>query len=466
MVQPPAAWSPRPAKMPPNGLLRATLLGLILFSPLIVGVSIRFGRRLSAGAIGAALVLLGVLWILSGSRSERSRKIVFAIVSCFLAVTLLDIIARPVVNASRFPGSTVAWPPMPLVRRYVPNTRFWGTVYGDWAQNPGLKRYREYHEMSFITDRFGFRNAGPVNERLDVIALGDSYTSAHNITQDAMWSTILSKQYGLHVYNLAVADAGPWHEFTNLTLEIGRLKLKPRGTVVLWNLFTGNDLSVACLPIFRKDELPWRNGLGRVVSEFSAFRSQSPLDRVLARTLKHTGLALQDTGLVVKNFVDGTGIIFYTGFAREADRSPDDVRHDPNYNCLRQTILAMRRFADSKHLTVAIMVSPSNEEVYSWVLHGAQPWSTTAAPSGFALAVREMARENHIPFLDLKPSLIEASKRVYRESGHLLWARDDSHWSVDGNMEVAKIAHTFYTSLHTPLTGDLHSRTRQLLNRR
>lgn len=450
-----AARSPRHARTPPHGFLRATLLGFALFSPFIVGVSTRFGHRLSTGVTGATLVLLGVLWMLSGSRSERSHKIVFAIVSCFLTVTLLDLIARPLVGAARFPVSTVAWPPMPLVRRYLPNVRFSGTVFGESAQVPGLKRYREYHEMRFITDRFGFRNAGPVNEQIDVIALGDSYTTAHNTTQEATWSTILSKQYGLHVYNLAVADDGPWHELTNLMLEVDRLSIKPRGTVVLWNLFTANDMSVACYPIFRKDELPWRNGLGRLASEFSAFRSQSPLGRALARTLKRTGLAPQDTGIVVKNFVDGTGIIFYTGFAREADRSLDDVRRDPNYNCVRQTISAMRRFADAKNLTVAIMVSPPGEEVYSWVLHGAHPWSTTADPSGFALAIREIARENHIPFLDLKPPLIEASRRVYQQSGHLLWARDDPHWNVDGNLEVAKIAYGFYSTLQSRITGDV-----------
>ena len=451
-----AATSIRRARAPLHGLLRATLLALALFSPYVVGVWARFGRRLSAGALGATLVLLGVLWVLSGSRSVRSHKVVVAIVFCFLSVTLLDIMARPLIGGARSPGFAVAWPPMPLVRRYLPNTRFRGTIYGELAQTPGLKRYREYHEMSFVTDRFGFRNAAPVNEPLDVIALGDSYTAAHNATQEAMWSTILSKQYGLRVYNLAVADDGPWQEFTNLMLEIDRLRIKPRGTVVLWNLFTANDLSVACYPIFRRDQLPWRHGLGRLASEFSAFRSQSPLGRVLARTMKRTGLASQDTGLVLKNFVDGSGIIFYAGFARVADRRLDDVRRDPNYNCLRQTISAMKRFADSRNLTVAIMVSPPSEEVYSWVLHGASPWSTTADPSGFVLAVQEMARENHIPLLDLKPSLVEASKRVYQESGHLLWARDDSHWNTDGNVEVAKVAYKFYTSVESHVADGVH----------
>lgn len=448
-----------------NSFLRAIFLGLALFSPTIVGVP-ALGHRLFAGAMGATVILLVVLWILSGSSSERSHNIVFVVVSCFLSLTLVDVVARPLVGTSLTPAKIIDWPPMPLVTRYLPNVQFKGTIYGELAQIPGTRGYREYREVRFTTDRFGFRNEGPASGPLDLIALGDSYTMGHNITQDGMWSTILSKQYGLHVYNMAVGGDGPWHEFTNLTIEVARLKLKPQGTVVLWNLFTGNDLGDACYPIFRRDELPWRKGVARLASEFSVFRSRSPLGTLLFRTMKRTGLSFQDTDLVVKNFVDGTGVIFSNEYAREADRSLDEVRHAPNYDCLRQTVAAMGHFAETKNLTIAIMVSPSKEEVYSWLLHGTHPWSTTSDPSGFAVAVREMARQNHLAFLDLKPLLVEASKRVYRQSGHLLWWRDDTHWNADGNMEVARIAYGLYTSLKSGIAADVHWSTTDLLKRR
>lgn len=428
-------------------LLRAILIGLVLFGPTIVGVP-TFGPRLFAAWIGATVILLVVMWMLSGSRSERSHHIVFVVLSCFLSVTLLDVVARPLVGTSLYPAKIIAWPPMPLVTRYLPNVRFKGTIYGELAQIPSMKGYREYREVRFITDRFGFRNEGSPSEPLDLIALGDSYVMGHNTTQDSTWSTILAKQYGLHVYNIAVGGDGPWHELTNLMLELDRLKLKTRGTVVVWDLFTGNDLWDACYPIVKTDELPWRKGPNRLISELSVFRSCSPLGTLLFRTMKRAGLSFQDTeDLVVKTFVDGTGIIFSNGYAREADRRLDEVRHAPNYECLRQTIAAMRRFAETKNLTVAITVSPPKEEVYSWVLHGARPWSTPSNPSGFGAAVREIARENHLPFLDLKPLLVDASKRVYQESGHLLWWRDDTHWNVDGHMEVARIVHRLYTAL-------------------
>jgi len=65
------------------------------------------------------------------------------------------------------------------------------------------------------------------------------------------------------------------------------------------------------------------------------------------------------------------------------------------------------------------------------------------------LAIKEICREAHIPFLDLEPLLGAASKHVYDESGGQLYWRDDVHWSIEGNREVARIANEFYRSIVT-----------------
>ena len=431
-----------------NALLRGTLLGVALFGPMMVGLPLRLGGGVPAMTLGVVLgFLLGALWILSGTNSEHSHRIVFVVVSCFVTVTLLDVVARPLVGSLVTPYMGIAYAPMPLVSRMPPNVRFHRTIYGEMAGPTSMAGYREYRDMRLTTDRFGFRNEGTVNQPLDVIVLGDSFAKGDGTTQESTWSTILSKHYGLHDYNLALGGDGPWSEFTNLSLEIDRLRLKPAGTVVLWLLFTGNDLTDPCYPIFRKEQLPWRRGLAGMMTSFKNFRDGSPLGNALARIVD--ARAQPGRRVVAKKFLDGTGILFSPGYARQAARSLDGVRDDSNYDCIKKTISAMRSFAESKHLTVAIMVAPPKEEVYSWVLHGGRPWSTSSSPSGFALAVEELAREEHFPFLDLKPSLVEASKRVYRESGHLIYWRDDTHWNVDGNMEVAKIAYKFYASLTT-----------------
>jgi hypothetical protein len=435
-----------------KALLRGGFLALVVFGPMIVGMVQPKVAGYSSLAQGAGFgFLLGVLWIISGSSSERPQKIVIVIVSCLLSATFADLAARPLTHALVQPDELIDWPRMPLVRRYYPNVRFDGIIHGEFTGPASMARYREYKEYAFVTDRFGFRNAGTVDEPLDVIVLGDSYGMGDSTTQDKTWSSVLSKQYGLRAYNLAVAGDGPWMEFTNLGLEIDRLKRKPRGTVVLWMIFTGNDLTDPCYPIFRKAQLPWRSGLAELAVSYGAFRARSPLALSLSRIKERR--AQRDSrwegDVIAKKFPDGTDILFRRSFVWASALSADGVRDAPNYDCLRGTIAAMRSLAESKNLAVAIMQAPPKEEVYSWVLHGARPWSTAPSPSGFAFAVREIAREERIPFLDLKPLLVEASKRAYRETGQVLWWRDDAHWNVRGSREVAKMAYEFLTSLRS-----------------
>jgi hypothetical protein len=144
--------------------------------------------------------------------------------------------------------------------------------------------HRRYHPYTFVTDRFGFRNDGVLGAPLDVIVLGDSFGVGTGTTQDKTWSALLSREHGLAVYNLSVSDMGPWAEYTNLTIEIDRLKVKDHGTVVIWNLYTGNDLQDPCYPVFDKRELPWRGG---VFTDFKDrvrdFRGRSPLGLSLDR---------------------------------------------------------------------------------------------------------------------------------------------------------------------------------------
>ena len=431
-----------------SALLRPILLAVALFGPMIVGIPLDTGGRIPTLAWGVALgSLLGALWVLGGYSSEWARKVTYVVVSCFLALTLVNVLARPPLLPLVSPGFSPKWPPMPLVRRHIPNVRWRGTIYGESADAWSMAKYREHRVMRYAADRFGFRNDRTPDGPLDIIVIGDSFAAGVDTTQDQTWSVILAKRQGLHVYNMAIGGDGPWAEWANLTLEIDRLPRRPQGTVVLWMLFTGNDLVDPCYPIFSKEQLPWRHGLARLMSSFSSFRSQSPLGMILARFAEQSAPADNERA---KKFLDGSYILFSPDYAQQAALNLDAVRSFPNYACLRQTVSAMRRLAESKGLTVAVIVAPPKDEVYSWVRLGLRPWSTPPNPSGFALAMRELAQENHMPFLDLKPLLIEVSKRVYQESGRLIWWRDDTHWNEEGNREVAKIVAQFYTSVTGP----------------
>jgi hypothetical protein len=304
--------------------------------------------------------------------------------------------------------------------------RFEGELYGDLAAMSGRREWREYRPTLFVTDEHGLRNeptTGGQAPEPDLILLGDSFGVSRGTRQDETLSARLSSSYGWRVYNLSIEAVSPWQEYANLLAEGERLHPK-EGAVVLWMLFSGNDLDEQYLPIFEASQLPWRNRRGQIIDVVRRFRYRSPLSYVLF------GRDVPGSASVVeKQLPDGRRLLFFAPYARNKDRTAEAVRQHPNFEMLKQTVGAMKRLADEKRLRVAVVLVPSKEEVYSWVLDGAPPWSTGGAPSPFSAAVEEMARENGMPYLDLKPLLADASRRAFEESGQLLWWADDTHWN-------------------------------------
>jgi hypothetical protein len=93
------------------------------------------------------------------------------------------------------------------------------------------------HRFPFQTDDEGFRNAR-VRERIDVAALGDSFTDAMTLAIDEAWPTRLERRTGLAVQNYGTAGFGPQQEL--LTLKEYASRHHPR--IVVLAYFAGNDL--------------------------------------------------------------------------------------------------------------------------------------------------------------------------------------------------------------------------------
>ena len=93
------------------------------------------------------------------------------------------------------------------------------------------------HRFAFQTDDEGFRNAR-VRERIDVAALGDSFTDAMTLEIDEAWPTRLERRTGLAVQNYGTAGFGPQQEL--LALKEYASRHHPR--IVVLAYFAGNDL--------------------------------------------------------------------------------------------------------------------------------------------------------------------------------------------------------------------------------
>jgi len=93
------------------------------------------------------------------------------------------------------------------------------------------------HRFVFQTDVEGFRNAR-TRDRIDVAALGDSFTDAMTLKADDSWTSVLERRAGLAVQNYGTAGFGPQQELRVLI----DYALQHRPRVVVLAYFAGNDL--------------------------------------------------------------------------------------------------------------------------------------------------------------------------------------------------------------------------------
>jgi hypothetical protein len=136
--------------------------------------------------------------------------------------------------------------------------------------------------------------------------------------------------------------------------------------------------------------------------------------------------------VVERRLPDGRRLLFSVPYAQRRGRTTEDIRRHPNFENLKATLDAMQRLTIARQLNVAVVLVPSKEEVYSWVLDEAPAWSASREPSSFSSLLRELSEQRHFRFLDLKPKLVEASRRTYENAHALLWWSDDSHWNDEG----------------------------------
>jgi hypothetical protein len=425
-------------------LLLAAATVFASLAPYVVGVFTTYTTSdyfYLASYLCFVFVLVALHFLAPRRMASLLQNLLIALISLCVTTTLVDLIMRLVLGNTLYyrPNEMFIhrWPAMPLVSRYTPGVSYEGDTFGDLAAMSGVEDFREYRRVTFKVDSFGFRNE-KTSEQLsfDILVLGDSFGVGNGVTQEKTWASLLADQYGLVTYNLSTPGS-PWVEFVNLALESERLRTH-EGTIVIWAIFSGNDLDDDYGPTLDVAQLPWNDRLRALKVSFQTFRDRSPIRQLYSRVTLSKSSAER---VIVREFLNGRKLLFYEPYLQSVGRSYEEVLAHPNYESLEMTMGAMSKLAAEQGLTVKVILVPSKEEVYGWVESGSLPWSTPATPSGFSVALKGIAQENGMEFLDLKPFLVREAKGVYESSGDLLWWYDDTHLNVRGNQVVASIVY-------------------------
>lgn len=373
---------------------------------------------------------------------RRADEIVLFFLSMALALIAAEAVLRSTMESRLYyrPDDMFVHrdPRMPLVSRYEESVSFRGTTFGDLAAMAGTESYRERRIVDFVTDDYGFRNYPEAATRpADVIILGDSFGVGTGTTQEATWASLLRQRYGANVYNLSLPGS-PWHSYINLLMESNRLSTR-QGCKVLAAVFTGNDLEDEYGKAMELPDLPWNDRLGTFLARLTTYRNRSAIRQFLNRLNPRNHTVNRTESVKMKTFPNGRSVLFYKPYIERSRYTDEGILGHRNYPQLCEVLLHLRDFCGKRSCELVVLLFPSKEEVYGWLINGTAPWSSGSKPGAFARVLGRFCDQKGIEFFDLKPSLIRESKRVYEESGSMLWWFDDTHWNAAGHEVVARV---------------------------
>jgi hypothetical protein len=383
------------------------------------------------------VLLAPIVWYLLAPRTPAVLpNLLVSLLSLCLAVSAMDLALRPLIGQRLHytPSNIVSHklPRLPILGRWDANVDLDMASYGDLAALSGEAGYREPRRIAFLTDAFGFRNLsteGPV----DVLVLGDSFGAGMGTTDDKIFARLIETRYGRRTYNLSY-PGGPYDQMINFMIESPRLTFAPHA-VVVWILYTGNDLDDSGGETWEYTELPWRGVLGEWQVRYRTFRNRSPLNQWMEAV--RWRVQGQSGGVIVRDLPDGRPLLFQDRHEAWGTRARVEVETHPNFVKLERTLVTMKGLVEKRSLGLILMIFPTKGEVYRWVLEQRGPRPDDERPSGFSDAVLAACGRLALRCVDAKPGLIKEARQLYDETGDLLWWRDDTHLGEKGHEAVA-----------------------------
>lgn len=302
-----------------------------------------------------------------------------------------------------------------------------------FVRRPGVSWRRHVRErgqtVSYRTDDNGFRNA-PGTKAADVVFIGDSFTEAAWMPEEATFVRRVGAETGLRVVNLGRGAYGPQQEV--IVLERFGLAYQPQ--LIVWQIFGGNDLTDAQnFATWRADPRPperplkvryWRNSL---------------LSHLLAKTEARTP---SGEVKVVVDYHDGVRQrkeLRYRFAPDQADTLPDAFAK------MEHAITTGTRLSESRGVRLAILFLPTMVQVLEPFITFERPQDRERVlPGGLVRTAGDLG--SRLKAVCRKPACVyvdafEALRaRALVNNSRVFDRHDpDEHLDVDGHDVVARL---------------------------
>ncbi len=283
--------------------------------------------------------------------------------------------------------------------------------------------------VSYRTDEHGFRNH-PGAKAADVVFIGDSFTEAAWIAEEATFVRRVGAETGLRVVNLGRGAYGPQQEL--IVLERFGLAYQPE--LVVWQLFEGNDLMDA------KNFAVWRaNPRARERPVKVRYHQNSAFFRLLAKTEDRAPSRELEILIDYHDGVRQRKELRYRVVPDQADALADAFAET------EKALAAGARWCESRGARLVVLLVPTMLQVLESFItferaedrDRALPGGLVRSPGDFASRLRAVCEKAGCIYVDAFDAL---RARALIDNSRVFDRHDpDEHLDVDGHEVVARL---------------------------
>jgi lysophospholipase L1-like esterase len=323
------------------------------------------------------------------------------------------------------------------------------------------------HRYPFQTDAEGFRNPA-VRARIDIAALGDSFTDAMTSPVKEGWPARLEQITGRKVQNYGTSAFGPQQEL--YVLQDFAIQHQPRDVVLAF--FAGNDLFDA----ERFDR--WEHGGDKPGEETTGWRIRKRFRRyetLFLTTLARTALPVDapqkigapslankkpvahfDRGIYEIPLPAGGHLRFAVmpAYLQKLGAPREELERSRGWELASATLRRMKETCERAGSRLTVMFVPPKAEVYWPLIEQSLGQEELQRAIDFSCSynhmplraaeihanrlaqndlLRDFCAEAKIPFVDLTPVLEQNAA-----AGRAVYFSDDAHWNAAGHEVAAR----------------------------
>ncbi len=353
------------------------------------------------------------------------RKRALAAVTALVVVAAMGVmlLAADFIYAMFVAG---AWRPNHwLDRAHIPRETSDADPELGFVRKPHLFWTGELDGKSIVyrTDQNGFRNASGITQA-DIAVIGDSFTEASHVSEEESFVQRIARGAGMRAVNLGRGGYGPQQEL----IVLRRYALQYRPKLIIWQFFTGNDVSDA------EEYADWeRSGRRNDVPLLTRWMGNSLLREVAIRVLKIPSLGAAPATL---RYTDGSSERLHVRYQREPAMPARAVSE------IDRTIAEAARLCAGRGSELVVISIPTMLQALQPYIEFDDPADRArfrAAGSGenaaaITLRVRDTCVREGCTAIDMFPPLRHAAARDNRR----LYIPGDEHLDTRGHQVVAR----------------------------